>query len=100
MFAVQGGGSTGQWGVWVHRPAFMSPGSHVGYLDQSLPETRVTPALSTRHNGVISLNDLRGPTVLGYMYGGIYSTVPATGNNTFSQTGASNQVFQITLTPT
>lgn len=57
-------------------------------------------ALSTRRNGVISLNDLRGPTVLGYMYGGIYSTVPATGNNTFSQTGASNQVFQITLTPT
>ena len=56
-------------------------------------------ALPTYRNGVIRLNKLRGPTVVGYMYGGIYSTVPTTGNNTFAQTGASNQVFQITLTP-
>lgn len=58
------------------------------------------PALNTYDKGVIPLNQLRGPTVLGYMYGGIYSTVPATTTGTFSQTGASNQVFQITLTPT
>jgi len=31
------------------------------------------------------------------MYGGIYSTVPDT--TASNQTGASNQVFQITLTP-
>ena len=36
---------------------------------------------------------------MGYMFGGIYSTVPNPTTNTFSQTGASNQVFQITLTP-
>lgn len=46
------------------------------------------------------LNKLSGPTVMGYMYGGIYSTVQTTSTNTFSATGASNQVFQITLTPT
>jgi len=33
------------------------------------------------------------------MYGGIYSSVALT-DDSFSQTGASNQVFQITLTPT
>lgn len=57
-------------------------------------------ALSTYCNDVIRLAKLRGPTVLGYMYGGIYSTVQSTTTDTFSQTGASNQVFQITLTPT
>ena len=57
-------------------------------------------ALSTYCNGVLRLNKLAGPTVVGYMYGGSYSTVSGTTTNTFSQTGASNQVFQITLTPT
>jgi hypothetical protein len=56
-------------------------------------------ALPTSCNYVIELSRLRGPTVIGYMYGGIYSTVPST-TNQFGQTGASNQVFQITLTPT
>ena len=57
-------------------------------------------ALPAYGNGVISLNKLSGPTVLGYMYGGIYSTVSFTPDNTFTATGASNQVFQIMLTPT
>lgn len=57
-------------------------------------------ALPVYGNGVISLNKLSGPTVLGYMYGGIYSTVAFTPDNTFTATGASNQVFQIVLTPT
>ena len=57
-------------------------------------------ALPTYRNGVVQLNKLSGPTVLGYMYGGIYSTVANTTGNTFSATGASNQVFQIVLTPT
>jgi hypothetical protein len=38
--------------------------------------------------------------VVGYMFGGIYSTVSNTSSNTFRATGASNQVFQITMTPT
>ena len=40
----------------------------------------------------------RGTDVLGYMYGGIFSTVPETSRNPTieaTQTGASNQVFQI-----
>ena len=57
-------------------------------------------ALPAYTNGVIKLNTLSGPTVLGYMYGGIYSTVAFTPDNTFTATGASNQVFQIVLTPT
>ena len=54
-------------------------------------------------NGVINLARLKGPTVLGYMYGGIYSTVPQTSFDPViaeTQTGASNQVFQVTVTPT
>jgi hypothetical protein len=57
-------------------------------------------AVPTFSNRVIKLNRLRGPTVAGYMFGGIYSTVSNTTSNTFRATGASNQVFQITLTPT
>lgn len=73
-------GSTGNYGATA---AF--------FMNQSLP---------TSTNRVIALNRLRGPTVVGYMYGGIYSTVAETTGNTFRATGASNQVFQITLTPT
>jgi hypothetical protein len=61
------------------------------------------PFLPTYANGVIKLDKLKGATVLGYMYGGIYSTVAETsGDPTVeaTQTGASNQVFQVTLTRT
>jgi hypothetical protein len=54
--------------------------------------------LPTYANGVIQLDKLTGPTVLGYMYGGIYSQLPETHVET-SQTLDSNQVFQIVLTP-
>ena len=60
----------------------------------------INKALPTYANRVIKLSRLRGPTVVGYMYGGIYSTVSNTSGNTFRATGASNQVFQITMTPT
>jgi hypothetical protein len=55
------------------------------------------PALPTYRNKVIQLEKLTGPTVVGYMFGGIHSlftTAPPRG------TYASNQVFQIVLTPT
>ena len=54
-------------------------------------------------NGVVNLARLRRPTVVGYMYGGIFSTVAETSFNPViaaTQTGASNQVFQIVVTPT
>jgi hypothetical protein len=47
---------------------------------------------------VIKLNKLKQPTVLGFLFGGIVSTAQQTAN-TETQTGASNQVFQMTLTP-
>jgi hypothetical protein len=73
-------GSTGYYGATA---AF--------FMNQSLP---------TFANRVIALSGLRGPTVVGYMFGGIYSTVSTTTGSTFQATGASNQVFQITLTRT
>jgi len=72
-------GSTGNYGA---NAAF--------FINQALPATS---------KGVIQLNRMRGPTVVGYMFAGIYSTVSNTSSNTFRATGASNQVFQITMTP-
>jgi len=64
-------------------------GAYAGFFqNQALPAYR---------NKVIQLEKLTGPTVVGYMYGGIHSlftTAPPRG------TYASNQVFQIVLTPT
>ena len=73
-------GSTGNYGA---NAAF--------FMNQAVPATP---------RGIILLSRLRGPTVVGYMFGGIYSTVSNTSSNTFRATGASNQVFQITMTPT
>ena len=51
-------------------------------------------------NGVLKLDDLlaQGPTVLGYLYGGIESTVGLTSNQA-TQTKSSNALFKITLVP-
>ena len=55
------------------------------------------PTLPTYSNGVIQLDKLGGPTVLGYMYGGIQSTSA----NTFQgqPTFATPAVFVVTLVP-
>ena len=61
------------------------------------------PSVPMYANGVIKLDKLKGPTVVGYMYGGIFSTVAQTSGDPIieeTQTGASNQVFQVTVTPT
>ncbi|MFM9011026.1 MAG: hypothetical protein ACKON8_09190 [Planctomycetota bacterium] len=77
--------------------AAVTPGSTGNYgANAAFFMNQVVPAFS---NGVITLSRLRGPTVVGYMFGGSYSTVSNTSGNTFQATGASNQVFQITLTP-
>lgn len=60
-----------------------------------LPATGV-PSYS---NGVIQLGRLSGPTTLGYIYGGIYSTALNT-STPLSRTTSSNQVFKVTLVPT
>lgn len=48
-------------------------------------------------NGVISLDTIRKPTVIGYIVGGIQSTLPNT--NTESDSTASAYVFKVTLIP-
>ena len=58
-----------------------------------------SPGLPVYSNGVIKLDQLSGPTTLGYIYGGIVSQVPNT-TSSLSQTTASNRVFKVTLTPT
>jgi hypothetical protein len=64
-------------------------GAYAGFFQNS--------ALPTYSNGVIQLDKLTGPTVVGYMYGGIHSIAgfPPPGG-----TSASSVVFQIVLTPT
>ncbi|WP_145951954.1 hypothetical protein [Paludisphaera borealis] len=57
-----------------------------------------SPGLPTYSNGVIKLDQLSGPTTLGYIYGGIVSSVPNT-TTPAGQTTASNRVFKVTLTP-
>jgi hypothetical protein len=59
----------------------------------------LNPSVPAYSNGIIKLqlNRMKRPTVVGYIYGGIYTTTPQTDPTT--QTGASNQVFQVTLTP-
>lgn len=77
--------------------AAVTPGSTGNYgANAAFFMNQAVPAAS---NGVMKLNRLRGPTVVGYMFGGNYSTVSITSGSTFRATGASNQVFQITLTP-
>ena len=62
-----------------------------------------SPLLPVYSNGVVKLDKLKGPTVIGYLFGGIYSTVAETSADPVTeatQTGASNQVFEVTVTPT
>lgn len=49
-------------------------------------------------NSVISLDTIRRPTVIGYIVGGIQSTVPNT--NVITDSSASPYVFKVTLIPT
>lgn len=58
----------------------------------------VNPELAAFPNGVINLDALTGPTVLGHMAGGILATA---GNNAnpLTQTFASPNVYRITLVP-
>ncbi|MFZ2315261.1 MAG: hypothetical protein WAW86_06360 [Gammaproteobacteria bacterium] len=54
--------------------------------------------LSQYPNGVINLDSIRQSTVLGYIVGGIQSTVPNTSTN--ADSSASPYVFKVTLVPT
>ena len=98
---------------WVDRVSALVQkrnGSDEEYILPTLPglygaysDFMVNPYLPAYTNGVIKVKRRGGPIVLGYMYGGIFSTVAQTSFNPViaaTQTGASNQVFVVTLTPT
>lgn len=53
--------------------------------------------ISMYPNGVINLDNIRQPTVIGYIVGGIQSTLPNT--NVDSDSSASPYVFTVTLVP-
>jgi hypothetical protein len=61
--------------------------------------------IPTYDNGVIRLDALTQPTVLGYIYGGIESNSPHTRDSMtgqpipFAQTGASQRIFTVLYTP-
>lgn len=52
-----------------------------------------------QHNGVLQLDQLSGPTVIGYLIGGIASNSPYGSNPNDGVTCASNRVYQVTLDP-
>jgi hypothetical protein len=55
--------------------------------------------IPTYDNGVIKLDALTGPTVLGYVYGGIFANAPHTQGVTGAVSGASNEIFEVIYTP-
>jgi hypothetical protein len=48
---------------------------------------------------VIKLDALSGPTVLGYVYGGIFANAPHTQGVPGAVSGASNEIFEVLYTP-
>jgi len=57
----------------------------------------VREGIATYHNGVIQLDRIKGPTVVGYIVGGIMSTKPNT--DTITDSTASPYVFTVTVIP-
>ncbi|MGH8047088.1 MAG: hypothetical protein ACREKL_07565 [Chthoniobacterales bacterium] len=57
---------------------------------------RFIPAagIATSDNGMLNLDALTAPTVIGYIFGGIIAQIP-----NFGGTGASNLIFQVTYSP-
>ncbi len=50
-------------------------------------------------NGIINLDAITGPTVLGHIYGGIFANAPHVRNVPGAVSGASNIFWEVTLTP-
>lgn len=57
----------------------------------------IAPNVPAFSNGVLNLEKIKKSTVIGYIVGGIQSTVPNT--NTISDSAASPHIFKVTLTP-
>lgn len=80
-------------------PTIASTGSNPGNTLLFGSGAYFLPAQVLRYaNGIISLDNIRKPTVIGYIVGGIMSTLPNT--NVDSDSTASPYVFKVTLVPT
>jgi hypothetical protein len=55
--------------------------------------------IETYENGVIKLDSLTQPTLLGYIYGGLYSNSPHTRGVPNAISGASDRIFAVMYTP-
>lgn len=53
--------------------------------------------VSTYSNGVVQLDKIKGPTIVGYIVGGIMSTLPNT--NVITDSTASPYIFEVVVTP-
>src|SRR5262249_17585846 len=59
----------------------------------------LAPAIPTYDNGVIKLDAITEPTVLGYIFGGLFANAPNTQGVAGAVSGASNDIFEVILTP-
>jgi hypothetical protein len=59
----------------------------------------VADGIPTYDNGVIKLDELTGPTVLGHIYGGIFANAPHVRGVPGAVSGASNEIFEVLYTP-
>ncbi len=55
--------------------------------------------LGLYNNGIINLDAITGPTVLGHIYGGLFANAPHVRNVPGAVSGASNIFWEVTLTP-
>jgi hypothetical protein len=62
-------------------------------------EFYLADGIETYENGVIKMDQLTQPTLLGYIYGGLYSNAPHTRGVADAISGASNRVFAVMYTP-
>jgi hypothetical protein len=94
-------GAFSQYLMNAEYPVILSTGSNPGNPLLFGASATLIPAdgLPTYKNGVLKYDALRSkPVVVGYIVGGIQSTLPNT--NTGSDTAASPYIFKVTLVPT
>lgn len=80
-------------------PVIYSTGSNPGnqLLFGASSRFFLNEAVATYRNGVIQLDTIKTPTVVGYIVGGIMSTLPSTFSPT--DTTASPYIFEVTIVP-
>jgi hypothetical protein len=62
-------------------------------------EFLLAEGVPTFENGIIKLDELRGETAVGYIYGGIASNAPHTRFVTGARSAASNRAFEVVVIP-